>query len=179
MKKVLTLFAVLVVTGAVFARAIDEPSKESAIVFVKNGSVVKVVYSSDKESVARVTITDLKGKEVFSEIVRSKKGFSRPYNLSQLSHGNYVVRVSDGRNTKAEVVSLQPDRKVVYKLTALDADRYALHIPALDATEVIINIYDEQLGRIHTEKQNISNDFGRVYSVKNAAGKVTFEVLPK
>lgn len=179
MKKVLTLCAVLVVTSAVFAHAIDEPSKESAISFVKNGSVVKVIYSSDKESIARVTITDLKGKELFSEVVRSKKGFSRPYNLSQLSNGNYVVRVSDGKTTKAEVVSLQPQRKVVYKLTALDADRYTLHIPALEATEVTINIYDEQRGRIHTERQNISHDFARVYSVKNAAGKVTFEVLPK
>ena len=130
MKKVLTLFAVLVVTGAVFARAIDEPSKESAIVFVKNGSVVKVVYSSDKESVARVTITDLKGKEVFSEIVRSKKGFSRPYPIHH---------PQDYRDTLIKLAQLSIDSFLlahsgVHRIDALEILRIRESVPSSPRT---------------------------------------------
>ncbi|MBX2957866.1 MAG: T9SS type A sorting domain-containing protein [Cyclobacteriaceae bacterium] len=179
MKNVLTIFVALLVSSAVFAMRTTDPSAENSIAFIKTGSIVKVIYSSDKESNTRVTITDLKGKEVFSESVRSKNGFSRRYNLSQLGSGNYVVRVSDGKNTKTEVVSLQHERKVVHKVTELDADagKYALYIPAFEATEVTINIYDEQLGRIHSEKQNIATDFARVYYVKNTTGKIKFEIF--
>jgi len=113
MKKVFTLIASLLVSGAaVFAFSTVEPSAESSIVFLKTGSIVKVIYTSDKESLTRVSITDIKGRVVFSEMVRSKNGFSRPYNLSRLAKGQYFVRVSDGNNSSMEKISLKAESLV-------------------------------------------------------------------
>ncbi|HRJ29208.1 MAG TPA: T9SS type A sorting domain-containing protein [Cyclobacteriaceae bacterium] len=112
MKNVLTIFVALLVSSAVFAMRTTDPSADNSIAFIKTGSVVKVIYSSDKESNTRVTITDLKGKEVFSESVRSRNGFTRRYNLSQLGRGNYIVRVSDGKKSRSEIITLQPLQRV-------------------------------------------------------------------
>ncbi len=110
MKKVFTLLAALLVSGAaVFAFNTTKPLAESSIAFIKTGSVVKVIYSSDHESLTKVSITDLKGKIIFSEMVRSKNGFSRLYNLSRLAKGQYFVRVSDGSNSGMEKISLKTE----------------------------------------------------------------------
>lgn len=180
MKKVFTIFSALLLSSAVFATRSTDPSVESSIAFIKAGSVVKVIYSSGEERIARVTITDMRGKEVFSEMVRSKNGFSRPYNLSQLSNGNYIVRVSDGKRSKSEIITLQPQRKLLYKVTELGTSgKYAVHIPAQETTEVVISIYDEAHRKIYAETKALTDDFARVYTVKNASGKVTFQVLPR
>ncbi|MBX2962306.1 MAG: hypothetical protein KF687_07325 [Cyclobacteriaceae bacterium] len=130
MKKVTALFTALLIVSAVFASRATEPFKESSIAFIKSGSVVKVIYSSERQASTRITITDLRGKEVFTETVRSCHGFSRPYNLSQLSGSNYVVKVSDGKESRSTLVTLPSQRKAVNKVTELDAEteKYSLLI---------------------------------------------------
>jgi len=112
MKKIFTIFSALLLAGAVFASRTTDPSVENSIAFIKTGSVIKVIYTSDKESLTRVSITDIKGRVVFSEMVRSKNGFSRPYNLSRLAKGQYFVRVSDGNNSSMEKISLKTESLV-------------------------------------------------------------------
>ncbi len=90
----------------------------SGIALVKSGMAIKVFYLAKVNRYAKVAILDRRGNRVFYDIVRSKSGFIRSYNISHLMSGEYVVRVTDsgGAHTltfeiadQAAITFRQPD----------------------------------------------------------------------
>ena len=182
MKKTLaSLGVLLMVSSVVFATGkVDDPSAAANMAIVKNGSVVKAFYKPGKRGVAKISITNSEGTEVFSEYIKTKKGFIRPYNVSSLSPGDYTFKISDENGSRTEKFSTGEKRSLVYKATPMkmDPSRYVLLIPSNGFKSVEVRIYDEESNLLYRGSEKLSGDFARIYHLSHAKGKVSFEVLP-
>ncbi|MBX2965778.1 MAG: T9SS type A sorting domain-containing protein [Cyclobacteriaceae bacterium] len=109
MKKLFLIFCLSGLMGfsLVAFGATDLPAENSTITFLKSGSVVQVLYATEEQNTARIAITNSKGHDVYSEVVRTPNGFNRSYNLSGLPAGEYQVTVTDDKTSCSEKISVE------------------------------------------------------------------------
>ena len=182
MKKIFSLLSVLFFFGTVvFATGKDDPSAESSNMAVtKSGSMVKVYYKSDSPSITKIEIMDKEGHSVFSETLKSKQGFMRPYNLSSLPAGTYTVKVSDDNGIQSELVTIGSVESMPYFVTKIENElnKYALLIPGGKADQAVVSIYEADR-LIHRHTENVKSGFAQIYKLKQIEGEVWFDVTPK
>lgn len=180
MKKVASIFSVLMVAGTmVFATAKNDPAGDaSRIAFVKKGTVIRVFYKTEEPSLAKVSIVDSKGRSMHTDYVRSKTGFSRPYNISSLPADTYTVTVSDDKGVRAEEIIVKSAETFNYKVEKIKGEesKYALFIPASNASSVNISIYNQGGDLVYSAIEKLQSDFARVYNMKKVEGEVSFVV---
>jgi hypothetical protein len=87
----------------------------AGIALVKSGVAIKVFYTAKVSRYARVAVLDSKGNRVFHDIVRSRNGFIRSYNVSNLTSGEYVVRVSDSSGVYSHTFEITRPVDVAYR----------------------------------------------------------------
>jgi hypothetical protein len=182
MKKILTLTLVLVST-VMFANGTDDknPSASaSGAAVIKNGeSTFRVIYKSEQENDVKVSILNDKNVVVFSERVNNTDGFTRPYNFTSLSEGDYTITIEDGLRKTLEKVSYRTPKvsKMLNVLKISSAEGTYLIMAAGKGAEVInVSIYDGTHNLIHSSYEKTQGDFAKVYNVKALKGHVTFEI---
>lgn len=106
MRKMLLIFCLQILSIATWANGtlMDMPEKIPGVTFITKDATVEVLYSSSEWCSTKIEIRNSSGQVVFSEIVRARNGFSRPYNLSGLPPGVYKVIVSNDRESGSEKV---------------------------------------------------------------------------
>lgn len=105
MKRVIMIILLTYVSSVTHAVLSASPLVISETRVIQTGEVVKVIHVSEKPCNVLISIQDEYGKEVFSEWIRSKEGFIRPYNLSLLDEGVYQIQVSAGKETCTGVIT--------------------------------------------------------------------------
>lgn len=85
----------------------NEPKKIPGVTFITKDGIVEVLYSSSELCNTKIEIRNATGHIVFSEIVRTRNGFSRPYNLSGLPPGVYKVIVSNEHDSGSERIVIK------------------------------------------------------------------------
>jgi hypothetical protein len=174
MKKIFLLcVACLFTAGLSFAGLNDTP--ESGFSLIRRGTIIKVLYKSDKISTVTVSIFDSNQKKIFSETLKNKKGFLRPYNLEKLAYGDYTVELSDGNSAYRDTVSLvkpQPGRtfKVTRVAGSLNKVMFTIGKNALGFN---VKILDQKGSVIYKDDQMISEDFGQIFNLKRIKGEVS------
>lgn len=184
MKKIITLTLTLVfASSAMFANGSDDknPSASaSGAAVIKNGeSTFRVIYKSEKENDVKVSILNDKNVVVFSEKLNNTDGFTRPYNFTSLSEGDYTITIEDGSKTTLEKVSYRTPRtsKMLNVLRVSSTDGRFLITAAGKGSETInVSIYDGLHNLIHSSYEKTQGDFAKVYNVKALKGHVTFEI---
>jgi hypothetical protein len=154
---------------------------ESRLAVVKFGDVFKVIYVHPGPSQVKVTISDADGNEVYSEKLTSETGFIRPYNFSSLPKGDYKICVSDQAGEYTEKVSFRDKEGKEWKAHVVKLktgrQRYIVTIPYQGNGEAAIQIYDEDGRLIFTDQAKLEKDFGRIYTLTNLQGKVSFRLV--
>jgi hypothetical protein len=177
MKKIFLLCAAcFFATGLSFAGLNDTP--ESGFSFIRRGSIVKVLYKSDKIRTVTVSIFDSNQKKIFSETLKNQKGFLRPYNLEKLACGDYTVELSDGDSVDRHTVRLvnpQPGRTFNVTRVAGSLDKVMFTI-AKSALSFNVKILDQKGSVIYKDDQMISEDFGRIFNLERIKGEVSIIV---
>jgi hypothetical protein len=172
------LAALLVVTSTAFAKSTDEPA--SGISVLRKGELVKLLYKGEKHTDVKVYILNQDNEVIFTEKIKGTDGFIRPYNFSNLPEGNYSFELIDnlGRRDIQHVSYRNEARKKAMHVVRVGGttDKFVLSVPNSGTSKLSINIYDDRGRVMHTETQEITGDFARVYNIKDHAGKVTFEV---
>lgn len=183
MKKIFSVLSVLLVTGTVvFASGVTNSSTTSRMAIIRNGSVIKVIYKPESASFAKVSIVNSQGVEIFRDYVKTKNGFSRPYNISRLPAGTYTVKVSDSTGDRSEEIVVGSSKKsFTYKVDKLtgEENKYALFIPVTDVKKVDVLIYNRTGDLVYRTTETIKNSFARIYNLKKVEGEVNFVVEPK
>ena len=109
MKKTFSILVMLMMISSVVLAGgtlgPSETTKSSKMAIVKSGDGVKVFYKPSEIGKVKVTIYNNKNNVVFSEEVKSRLGFVRPYNLNNLPEGEYRVVMQDENETREEIVS--------------------------------------------------------------------------
>ena len=177
MKKITLLLAGALVSAVALASEPGEGSKGLAVV-KKNSTTFNLLYQPASSTTVKVAILNEQGEEVYSESIKHTDGFVRPYNFEKLSEGKYTIKVVDGDETMTKTVSYTNARapKAANVLRLADG-RYLVSVRGAEASgKVTVNIFSGyQL--LHKQIDNVTGDFGQVFTLKNAPDDISFEVL--
>jgi hypothetical protein len=182
MKKILTLSFVLLST-VMFANGTDDknPSASaSGAAVINNGEgTFRVIYKSEKENDVRVSILNDRNEVVYSEKVNNTDGFSRPYNFTSLSEGDYTIAIEDGAKKTLEKVSYRMPRtsKLLNVLrVSSDEGKYLITAAGKGAEVITVSIFDGSHNLLHRSSETTKGDFAKLYNVKALKGHLTFEI---
>lgn len=180
MKKTIILLSALCVmlTSAAFATE-DKNALQPEFGVIRNGQVIKVLYKNAKFSDVRVSIFDQNFRRVFSEVLKGTNGFGRPYDLSKLPKGVYVVELSNGTGVTSKAVVIEDDKKTSksFKVARVfKKDGKVLVTVGRHAKRFQMKIVDDEGKVLYSEEKSIRNDFAKVYDVSSIDGTVTFHI---
>ena len=179
MKKFFLLTASALVSAFAFA---IEPTYGSGTpgiaVIKKDESTFNLFYKPVSSTNVRVSILNEDGSEVFSESLKSKDGFVRPYNFSHLAEGKYTITVEGQDESHSQSIiykhSVVPKAANVVKM--MD-DKYLVSIRGdMVDGKVKVNIYNGSK-LIHQTESDVNGDFAQVYNLQKVKEPVTFEIL--
>jgi hypothetical protein len=171
MKKNLFTLVLAVVAGSAMAQKIEMAPAERTAVY-------NLICRSDVPARLKVTLFDAQGREVLVDEV-SGKHFIRPYNLSEIPYGQYVVQVSTGTETRKfdiQHAAVTPVQNIAVK--AIDVNKYELLVIGNKAGQVRVNIYNPEKELVHSELISAKGSVSRIYNLQKLSGSnFTFEVL--
>jgi hypothetical protein len=175
MKKLILVSAVCLFIATLSFGGNDEKGIAPGFTVIQHGPVLKLLYKGTKSSKVKVSILDSKMHSVFSETMSNTEGFVRPYNLSKLPAGEYVIEVTDesGSSSKTVVVKKKKSERS-FKVSKVHGDKgkVLLTIGRL-AGAYQIQIVDRHGEIVYKEQRHLNNDFAQVYDISSLKGDVT------
>lgn len=176
----LFIAALVVVASTAFGK--EEPTKGLAVVPVKGSEVFKVIYKGETAGRVKLNLYNVNGEVVFSESFTGTDGFIRPLNFKGLEAGEYTLELVDATGKKTEKISyskVTSAKNVHISKVTTEAGKFLVAIAGSGAEEIKVNIYDGASNLVHSEVKVVTGDYAQLFSLKNIAGAVTFEVSDK
>lgn len=181
MKKLLTILVVLVtVTGHVMATD-DKPVSPLGMAVVKAEGGFKLFYKGNKAQDVTVTIYNATGKALFTEKIKNRDSFIRPYNVNSIGEGVYTIELvnADGKllekiNYKREEVKAR--QNLLNLIHVKNSEKYLLTIPGKGENKLSIKVIGENETLLHEEKQKVNGDFAKLFNFEKLDGKFRVEV---
>ncbi|HEX8038336.1 MAG TPA: T9SS type A sorting domain-containing protein [Chryseosolibacter sp.] len=177
MKKILILVFVALTIGQANAKGVD-PKAPLGMSVIKSGNICKLFYRGEVAGDIEVTIYNENGRAVFSEVIRNKDNFMRPYNLSTLPEGNYTIALNDGQTTRVEKITHfnRKDVRAVRLIKVNNAEhKYLLAISNEGNDVLTITVFDQHNSLIYKGTEHVNGDFAKVYNLKGN-GRFLFQV---
>ena len=180
MKKIFATFGVLIMISSVMlAGGTENPSTTSNTAIVKTNDGVRVFYKSEKVTKVKVTIYNQNDKKVFSEEVKSRLGFSRPYNLTSMPQGDYRVVLEDENGTSEKIISnVKESAKVMAAVinARKNYNRCLVTLYSNRESEVTIRILDANANELSVANYTVNGQSSKLFNLANFKGAVSVEV---
>jgi hypothetical protein len=181
MKKFLSILVVLAaVSGAVNANVIDNPKANTGLALMKSEKGFRVFYKGSKAGNVKVTISNARGESIFQETLKNVESFIRPYNLSSITEGDYMIEISSPEGKQIEKFSYTKNKveKLMNLLHVKDSDgKYMLMVANKNGNDHLkVNIYDQKYNLVYSGNEEITGDFAKVYDLKSLGKNFLFEV---
>lgn len=175
MKKFNLLFVGVLVSTLAFANGTVEPKESASTAAVTNSegsSVFKLYYKGEQKGSVKVSILDEQGKSVFSESIRSKNGFVRPYNFSELGVGTYTILIEDAQGIQKQKVTYAEGKidkieKQINLVKLNEEGKYLVLVKSKSSDWINVSVYDQFNKLIHSQDKTVKNDFAEVLNLKN------------
>ena len=178
MKKLVVMFGVLMIISRVaLAGEVNAPKATNTSVTMK-GEVVKIFYRSENADRVKVTIYDAAAKAVFSEEIKNRSSFVRPYNLENLPFGEYTIVLED-RNGRTEerVTYAKPAVQVQANIIKVRDSRKAIvTLFSNAATEVTYSVLDIDNNVLYSQTQKVNGQAAKSFNLEKVKGAVTVQV---
>lgn len=172
------MMLVLVANLAIAVPTVDpEAPANMAVVGIASG--FKLYYKGDAPGDVTITIYNNDHEVVFTETIRDMDSFIRPYNLTLLGKGEYVVELDGGNGRQTRKVSFGSETaELLAKVAPVtgSSGKYVLYVPGNGSDELHVEIYGEANELLYSETNAVSDDFARVYDVTSFRGVVAFRV---
>ena len=178
MKKTLSIFGMLILFGSVvFGGRTDDPSSVKMAIS-QVGSTLKVFYKSDSKA-AKVSILNEKGRKVFSEVIRIKNGFVRPYDLRKLRKGNYTVLIEDENGETRKEFTLEEAKPVLNSaiVKMKDSRKFALILSGKNRANALITVTDQKNRLIYRENFAVPEQMTKVVDLSSTEGPLKFMII--
>ena len=182
MKKIRLVFgALMLISSVVLADGIENPSPFSGVSIFKNGDVVRVLYKGDKPTKVNVVIFDEQNRIVFSEGVKKRSEFIRPYNLSNLPEGNYRIVVEDENGKHEESVNhVKESVKVLSSIVnAKEKQKCLVTLFSKGEANVQVTLTDAQKKILASDLCTVNGQVSKLFDLKNVQGPVTVQITGK
>jgi hypothetical protein len=162
----------------------SETTKSSKMAIVKSGDGVKVFYKPSEKGKVKITIYNSKNNVVFSEEVKSRLGFIRPYNLNDLPEGEYRVVMQDENEMREELVSTVKDVNVknVKPLAGIiraNKNQLAVTFYSPSGSEVTVTVLDNKKRILFSEAYSIEGRDIKLFNLEDLKGATQVEVTGK
>lgn len=178
MKKLIATFGVLmIISRVVFAGEVNAPKATRTSVSMK-GEIVKIFYRSENSDKVKVTIYDAASNVVFTEEIKRKSSFVRPYNLENLPYGEYTIVVED-KNGRTE-------EKVMYAKETADVQATIIHkkqsrkalvtLFSTGETEVTYSVLDINNNVLYSKSEKVNGQAAKSFNLEKVKGAVTIQV---
>jgi hypothetical protein len=182
MKKLTGLTLGLLVSSLVMAADNgDGVSKPSTFAVWSSSEcrTVHVLYKTEQRGSVKISIMNDKNDVVFSEILKKRVGFIRPYNFNELPDGEYTIRIDDNAGSKSEKikVGLTEPAKMVHVSNLTGTERkFMMTGFAPKESDLLVRIFDAANQMIFEESRKVNGQFGEVYNIGKNTGSYTMEV---
>ncbi len=171
-------FALIIfMLGAMVANAV--PLKTTVIADATAG-IYKLIYRTAEAGKVKVSIYNADGDLVFTETLAHVESFTRPYNFSNLSQGEYSIVVEDKNGKTEEKVSYYFKKvQSIVEVTKIanEANKYLLSVENKDADLIDVKILDAESNILHQQSMTVNGKFSVVYNLTAIKGEITFEVV--
>ncbi len=177
MEKLFSFILIAALAAPWSVKANIDPSTGMEVVSSKSGFLL--FYKAETFDDVMVKIYDAQGKRVYQEKIRHIDSFIRPYNLETLGEGEYRVELSNRNGTLVKEVTFQR-KKMELRPRVLGVEgatgKYVLSVPSNGSSELNIRIFDKNGRLVHSEYEETSGDFARVYDLRQFNGTLVFKI---
>lgn len=177
MKKLTVMFGALMIISRIALAGEVVPSASNTSVSLK-GEIVKIFYRSEDSEKVKVTIYDASSKAVFSEEIKNKPSFVRPYNLENLPYGEYTIVLEDKNGKKEEKVSfVKKAAEVNASIIHNKESRKALvTLFSKGETEVTYSVLDINNNVLFSKTEKVNGQAAKAFNLEKVKGAVTVQV---
>ncbi len=189
--KSILLTALFVAAGAVTTLAFEKEARREIadlstmkVIPAKEEGVFKVFYRGGKSGKVRLEILSASGKLVHSESFKNTSGFVRPYNLSNLSEGEYTIVLTDEFGKQIEKVNLAKPASAAIIASVIElaeeSDKFVVVVPKQGEETINIKIFNANNELLISNDIKASGDYSGLYNLKKvASSSYTFEISSK
>lgn len=170
------------ISSFVLAGGMPDPSKPapstSNMAIVKNGTIVKVFYKKPDAGKVKVSIYKVdSGEAVFSEELKGRDGFVRPYNLRELPKGEYRVVMQDDSEKREEVINNSiPRAQASASIIKANENQFAVLLYSKLKNQVKVTLYDDDKNILLSQVYEVEGGASKLFNKKQLEGNVTVEV---
>lgn len=178
MKKLIVMFGVLMIISRItIAGEVHVPKTATTSASIKGG-IVKIFYHSEDSDKVKVTIYDATSKAVFSEEIRNKSNFVRPYNLENLPYGEYTIVLEDRNGKSEEKISYVKKTIEVQASISLNKESRKAFVTLFSKgeTEVTYHILDIDNNVLYSQTQKVDGQAAKSFNLEKVKGAVTIQV---
>jgi hypothetical protein len=181
MKKItLTLISVLAAGALAMAKGPGKPGDSApGFAVMKSGSsLFKIIYKADEAANVQVTIFNDKRDRVFSEVIRKRESFLRPYNFENLPEGEYTIELQSpqGKQVQAITHHFSSPSSSFFHVTRIDSEEDRYLITATGEDEITVRITDDNNQVLRLDRHEVKGEFAKVYNMKKVSRPFTIEV---
>lgn len=172
------LFAVCLMTfTAVFAEK-NSDAPESGFSILRNGSVFHLLYKANTLTNVRVSIIDDQRNLIYTETLKRKDGFDRPYNMNGLPSGRYTFEVEDfsGINSKDVFIGGEKNVPAFHVERVHGTEGKVLLMVAKSSKGFTMHLEDKDGRKLYSERKILDRDFACVYNFSKVKGEVSVVV---
>jgi flagellar hook assembly protein FlgD len=178
MKKLVVMFgALMIISRIAFAGEGATPEATRTSVSMK-GEIVKIFYRSENSDKVKVTIYDAASQVVFTEEIKRKSNFIRPYNLENLPYGEYTIVLEDK--------SGRTEEKVMYVKETADVQATIIHkkqsrkvlvtLFSTGETEVTYRVLDINNTVLYSQSEKVNGQAAKAFNLEKVKGAVTVQI---
>lgn len=163
MKIAKTTFAAiaLVAIAAFQVKAQDEPVKLEPI----GNDTYQLTYLKKCPCKVKVEVVDQQGVNFLSEVLQSKKSFTKPYNLRNLKTGEYDFKVTDADETFDTKIERTDEVNMVAGIMKLKDDKAKIIVQGDFMGPVYVKLYDNRNTVIFDDVIDRERAFSRIYDL--------------
>jgi flagellar hook assembly protein FlgD len=177
MKKIVVMFGALMIISRIAFAGEVAPSASNTSVSLK-GEIVKIFYRSENSDKVKVTIYDAASNIVFSEEIKNKPSFVRPYNLEKLPYGVYTIVLEDKNGKKEEKVSylkksVEVQASIIHKK---DSRQALVMLFSKGETEVTYSVLDIDNNVLFSKTEKVNGQAAKAFNFQKIKGAVTVQV---
>jgi hypothetical protein len=165
--RVVLLFVVL--TGQVIASRADAPANLEVTPGKRSG-LFNFCYRAAQQEDVRVSIYNQRNERIFTEIIRDRSSFNRPYNFEALEEGEYRI-ATEARSGK-KCISLSHYRRPATSIiniskVVMEEDRYRVRIATEESEQVMIRIMNNRSELVLERDVQVDQLFDSIFNLKN------------
>jgi hypothetical protein len=146
-----------------------------------SGAVYRLVYPVRSAGFVFVKIYNRENQLIYSDRIKNRNGFTRPYDFTGLPDGNYNFQIwsGSGKISRNLILRNPVNHLDVAVEETKNPESYRLIVKGVTREPIYVDIYDENEELVYGETLDVDKDFSRIYSFEKRVDNPVFIVTQR